>query len=164
MASRALSIAKTPGPGGVIEVSSVRIGEGENSVKLEVSAAGTLATKSTVGGVEQEAVVDTSSINLEQGGDLTVLEGTKRWYTPKEATISKIIARVSTAPVGSAINITVNKNGSSGATLVIVDGGTKVANNSPNITLVEDDYLTVDVTQIGSGTAGSDLIVTFIYL
>lgn len=101
--------------------------------------------------------------NLVQTGALTVTTGTKRWYAPKAVTISRIVARVNTAPVGAAINITVKKNGSSGATLVIADGGTKIINSSPSITLAEDDYLTVDITQIGSGTAGSDLTVTFTY-
>ena len=53
--------------------------------------------------------------------------------------------------------------GPAGATLVIADGGTKIINSSPSITLAEDDYLTVDITQIGSTTAGSDLTVTFTY-
>jgi len=101
--------------------------------------------------------------NLVQTGALTVTTGTKRWYAPKAVTISRIVARVNTAPAGAAINITVNKNGSSGATLVIADGGTKIINSSPSITLAEDDYLTVDITQIGSTTAGSDLTVTFTY-
>lgn len=101
--------------------------------------------------------------NLVQTGELEVTTGTKRWYAPKAVTISRIVARANTAPVGAAINITVNKNGSSGATLVIADGGTKIINSSPAITLAEDDYLTVDITQIGSTTAGSDLTVTFTY-
>lgn len=153
------------GAGGSIILPAIQIGAGENSIKLEVNETGKLKTKSTVGGVEQEVeTINTSSfINLEQDGDLTVLTGLKRWYAPKETAINKIVARVATAPEGSAINITVNKSGSSGATLVIADGATKVVNNSPNITLAEDDYLTVDVTQIGSSTAGSDLIITFTY-
>lgn len=104
-----------------------------------------------------------SFTNLVQTGVLEVTTGTKRWYAPKAVTIDRIVARVNTAPVGAAINITVNKNGSSGATLVIADGGTKIINSSPSITLAEDDYLTVDITQIGSSTAGSDLTVTFTY-
>ena len=104
-----------------------------------------------------------SFTNLVQTGELEVTTGTKRWYAPKAVTIDRIVARANTAPVGAAINITVNKNGSSGATLVIADGGTKIINSSPSITLAEDDYLTVDITQIGSTTAGSDLTVTFTY-
>ena len=65
--------------------------------------------------------------------------------------------------MGASINITVNKNGASAATLVIADGGTKIINSTPNITMVEDDYLTVDITQVGSTTAGSDLAVIFTY-
>ena len=64
----------------------------------------------------QVATVAAGFTNLVQNGALTVTTGTKRWYAPKAVTISKIVARVNTAPVGAAINITVKKNGSSGAT------------------------------------------------
>ena len=111
-----------------------------------------------------EGISTNSYVNLKQTGDLEVTTGTKRWYSPTATTtLSKIVARVDTAPVGSDINITINKNGNSAATLTITDGSTKIINNTPNIAMVEDDYLTVDITQIGSSTAGSDLTITFTY-
>jgi hypothetical protein len=117
----------------------------------------------TGGGWQVATSSQSGFTNLVQIGDLTVTTGTKRWYAPKATSISKIVARVNTAPDGAAINLTVNKNGSSGATLVIADGGTKIINSSPSITLAEDDYLTVDIAQVGSVTAGSDLTITFTY-
>lgn len=111
-----------------------------------------------------EGISTNSYVNLKQTGDLEVTTGTKRWYSPTATTtLSKIVARVDTAPVGSDINITINKNGNTAATLTLLDGGTKIINNTPNITMVEDDYLTVDITQVGSSTAGSDLTITFTY-
>ena len=111
-----------------------------------------------------EGISTNSYVNLKQTGDLEVTTGTKRWYSPTATTtLSKIVARVDTAPVGSDINITINKNGNSAATLTITDGSTKIINNTPNITMVEDDYLTVDITQVGSSTVGSDLTITFTY-
>ena len=111
-----------------------------------------------------EGISTNSYVNLKQTGDLEVTTGTKRWYSPTATTtLSKIVARVDTAPVGSDINITINKNGNNAATLTITDGVTKIINSTPNITMVEDDYLTVDITQIGSSTAGSDLTITFTY-
>ena len=111
-----------------------------------------------------EGISTNSYVNLKQTGDLEVTTGTKRWYSPTATTtLSKIIARVDTAPAGSDINITINKNGNSAATLTITDGSTKIINNTPNITMVEDDYLTVDITQVGSSTVGSDLTITFTY-
>lgn len=111
-----------------------------------------------------EGISTNSYVNLKQTGDLEVTTGTKRWYSPTATTtLSKIVARVDTAPVGSDINITINKNGNSAATLTITDGSTKIINSTPNITMVEDDYLTVDITQVGSSTVGSDLTITFTY-
>lgn len=111
-----------------------------------------------------EGISTNSYVNLKQTGDLEVTTGTKRWYSPTATTtLSKIVARVDTAPVGSDINITINKNGNSAATLTITDGSTKIINSTPNIIMVEDDYLTVDITQIGSSTTGSDLTITFTY-
>jgi hypothetical protein len=102
-------------------------------------------------------------VTLRQSGELSVITGLKRWYAPKNINISKLVARVDTAPTGASINITIKKNGSSAATLVIFDGGTKIINSSPSITMVDDDYITVDITQIGSSTTGSNLTITFTY-
>ena len=111
-----------------------------------------------------EGISSNSFVNLKQTGDLEVTTGTKRWYSPTATTtLSKIVARVDTAPAGSNINITINKNGNSAATLTIANGTTKIINSTPNIAMVEDDYLTVDITQIGSSTTGSDLTITFTY-
>jgi hypothetical protein len=104
----------------------------------------------------------TKYVTLNQSGDLEATTGTKRWYAPKDLTIKKITARVGTAAAGSSINITVNKNGSSAATTSIAAGSTK-QESTVSISLNEDDYLTVDITQVGSTTAGTDLSITFTY-
>jgi len=132
--------------------------EDTNTMHIFKSGTGWVTAVASAAGISVE-----NYVNLKQAGALTLTTGTKRWYAPKGITINKIIARVITAPDGAAINMTVKKNGASGATLVIADAGTKIINSSPAITMVEDDYLTFDITQIGSTTAGSDLTVTFTY-
>ena len=132
--------------------------EDTNTMHIFKTGTGWIDAIASAAGISTE-----NYVSLKQSNTLTVTTGTKRWYAPKGITISKIIARVDTAPAGAAINITVNKNGSSAATLTIADAGIKIINSSPNITMVEDDYLTVDITQIGSTTAGSDLTVIFTY-
>ena len=132
--------------------------EDTNTMHIFKTGTGWIDAIASAAGISTE-----NYVNLKQTGALTVTTGTKRWYAPKGITISKIIARADTAPVGAAINITVNKNGASAATLVIADGGTKIINSTPSITMVEDDYLTVDITQVGSSTSGSDLTVIFTY-
>ena len=132
--------------------------EDTNTMHIFKTGTGWIDAIASAAGISTE-----NYVNLKQTGALTVTTGTKRWYAPKGITISKIIARADTAPVGAAINITVNKNGASAATLVIAAGGTKIINSTPSITMVEDDYLTVDITQVGSSTSGSDLTVIFTY-
>lgn len=106
-------------------------------------------------------------VSLVQEGTLTVTTGTKRWYAPRNVVVNKIIARVDSASSGSSINITINKTTSGGATsnitMSIAAGAVKQENTNPGLSLAADDYLTIDITQIGSTNAGEDLRVTFTY-
>lgn len=100
---------------------------------------------------------------LTQNGTLYVLNGTARWYAPRDVTIQSMSAYVGTAPVGSSLNLRVNKNGSSIATPLITDGATSGSLTGLTNALNAGDYLTVDVTQVGSSTAGSDLALIIRY-
>jgi len=105
-------------------------------------------------------------VSLLQEGTLTVTTGTKRWYAPRNIVVNKIIARVDTASSGADINITINKVSSGTTTtktMSITAGAVKSEDTSPSLSLIADDYLTVDITQIGSGDAGENLRLTFTY-
>ena len=101
-------------------------------------------------------------VTLNQNGNVTIHTGTARWYAPYNLTISKIDARVDTAPTGASINITIKKNGSSAATMSIAASAVK-AENTTGFSMNEDDYLTVDTTQIGSTDPGTNLKLVFHY-
>lgn len=81
-------------------------------------------------------------------------------------TIVDVRARILTAPVGSALIVDVNKNGTTifttqGNRPTIADGATASSTTAPDVTAVAaGDYLSFDVDQIGSGTAGSNLLVS----
>jgi hypothetical protein len=97
---------------------------------------------------------------------LEVTTGATRWYAPDSISISKIVARVDTPSTGAGINITINKTTSGGTTTttnMTIAAGSNKSTNTSTITMAEDDYLTVDVTQIGSGDPGESLKVTFTY-
>lgn len=108
---------------------------------------------------QQEQKVQTEAhTTLEQDGTLSVTTGTARWYAPRDIEITKIRPFVGTAPAGSSLNIRVNKNGSSIHTLSVSAGQNSATSNvSTPIEINEGDYLTVDITAVGSSTAGSDL-------
>ena len=98
-----------------------------------------------------------------QDGALTVAAGTARWYSPRAVTVTKIRTHVSVAPAGATLNMTLKKNGSSISTFNIADGSTTNVTNNLNLSVAEGDYLTIDITQIGSSTAGSNLNVVISY-
>ena len=94
---------------------------------------------------------------------LAVSTGEKRLYLQKAYTLKSIHAYVDTAPTGASVNLDILKNGTSLQTVSIAAGATKGTQTSLSHSIAADDYLTVDITQIGSTTAGSDLYLVFTF-
>jgi hypothetical protein len=90
-------------------------------------------------------------------GTLATSTGSLRFYSSGSYTLSSADIHMHTAAAGSSVNITINKNGSSAATLTFAAGATSSLSNSLSVSLVQGDYLTIDITQVGSTTAGADL-------
>lgn len=126
---------------------------------LETDGSGALTfTDAASGGGE-------SIVTLKQAGDVAVHTGTVRWYAPRDITITDVIMRVDTAPTGSTLNITINRVGTqAGTTSMSMATGATKATSTTDFDLDADDYMTVDVTQVGSTVAGEDLKVTFRYV
>jgi hypothetical protein len=98
----------------------------------------------------------------------TLTTGTDKAPTllaPCSLTITKVKLVVKTAPTGAAIIVDVNKNGTTIFTTQnnrpqIAIGATTGDSGTPDVTsLAEGDKLTIDIDQVGSGTAGADLTV-----
>jgi len=104
-------------------------------------------------------------------GDLTVDSNPLRIYNKLGAnqTISEVFIVASTAPVGAAILVDVNLDGTTIFTNqahrpTIADGANTGTTTDIDVaTWTDDSYLTIDVDQIGSGTAGADLVVHIIH-
>jgi hypothetical protein len=102
-------------------------------------------------------------------GALTVTTGRSGLPIDGPYSIVDVFARVSTAPVGSDLILDVRRNGTSIFTTTAnrprIPAGS-VANEpgaAPDVTaLTAGDFLTVDIVQTGSTTAGADLVVTVI--
>jgi len=100
-------------------------------------------------------------------GPLTVTNGTARIYneTPRVMGLRQIRAAVDTPPTGAAVIVDVRVNGASIFTdptaRPTIDAGQNVAvvTVPPRTLFLPDDYITVDVAQVGGGTAGADLTV-----
>lgn len=102
-------------------------------------------------------------------GTLTVGTGKARMPVHRPITIANIRANCGTAPTGAAILIDVNKNGTTlfttqgNRTSIAVSGFADTASTPDVTTATTDDYITVDIDQIGSTIAGADLTVTIEY-
>jgi hypothetical protein len=108
----------------------------------------------------------THYINVGRYGVLTVLAGDKRTYVPYACTIVNVYASVSVAPTGASIIADLNVNGSTafatqGNRPTITATNFTDATSTPDTTAISaGDYFTLDVDQIGSTIAGSDLTLT----
>lgn len=96
------------------------------------------------------------------GSTLAVTTGVGRApiTTNTAGTITEVRAAVNTAPTGAAINLSVKKNGSSFATPSIAISANAGSTAGLSTAVAAGDYITVDITQVGSTVAGSDLVVT----
>jgi hypothetical protein len=99
-------------------------------------------------------------------GDLSLDTGGLRLYTSGSVEVEMRLARASvgTAPTGANVIVDINKNG----TTIFTDqgnrpeitAGTNMATGVPDVdTLVDGDYMTMDVDQVGTTSPGADLVV-----
>ena len=99
-------------------------------------------------------------------GAVTVATGKSRIYLEGSYIVETVRAAVNTAPTGAALIVDVNKNGTTIYTTQtarpqIAASSNSATGNSPAVTtFAAGDYITVDVDQVGSTVAGSDLAVT----
>lgn len=108
--------------------------------------------------------------SFAESGVLVAQPGLLRFRFPFAATISGVTAAVNVAPTGQAILVDVNKNGGTIFTTQANRPSIAAGANATSSTAVPDetsfvagDYMTIDIDQIGSGVAGSDLTVFIVY-
>ena len=126
-----------------------------------------LATDPTGDSTEKTLTISSNpkTVEMFQDGRLEVRAGTVRWYSPGNITVSKIVSRLATT-ADTAIIAVIKKNGTAVETVTIPIGQSKVT-DTVDFSMSEDDYLTVDITQVGSigeSTQGSGLSVIFTYI
>jgi hypothetical protein len=119
--------------------------------------------------VPQQQQVTYERLVFSKTGTLTTSTGVARIPIHGGTfTIVEAYAMVGTAPTGAAVIVDVNKNGTTIFTtqanrpqIAVSTNGD--ASGTPDVTaLTNGDYLTVDVDQVGSTIAGSDLTVSVI--
>lgn len=101
-------------------------------------------------------------------GIVSAIVGQNRWYATKARTITAVLASVGTAPTGASLIVDVKKNGTtifttaSNRPTIVAGGFSAYAAGIDVPAMALNDYLTVDVDQVGSTTQGSDLTVQII--
>lgn len=101
---------------------------------------------------------------VSRSGNLTVVTGVLEVLMSTSYDLVSIKARVVTPSSGSSIILDVKKNGASifsnpAHRPTITAGGHNSTTTVPTLTFATNDYLSVDIDQVGSGTAGADLVV-----
>lgn len=106
------------------------------------------------------------TITLSQPLALVPLAGKARFYPANTISVVTVRAAVGTAPVGANVVAQLKKNGTVVETITISNGANEsgLITPSPALSLTSGDFLTVDVTQVGSSIAGSDLTVIIEYV
>ncbi len=117
-------------------------------------------------GVVRPVDASLESLPFSQPGALTVRAGSARFpIAGGTFEIVSVAAMVGTAPTGTSIIVDVNKNGitifgTQGNRPTIAIGANNATTGAHSVSSVTtNDYLAVDVDQIGSTVPGSDLVV-----
>lgn len=107
----------------------------------------------------------TRHITFGVNGTLVVGAGSVRFYAPFACTLVRVQTAVGVAPTGASVIVDANKNGTTiftaQANRPAIAASAYVSSwVAPDVTtLAAGDYVTVDVDQVGSSVAGSDLVV-----
>ena len=141
----------------------------DGSTKVPIAQVPTGTTGSTVALGNHTHTLTFSLTSFFKTGALTVTTGSQRLPIDGTYTIVGTRLMAGTAPTGAALIVDVNKNGTTiyttqGNRPTIADGANAGGPGAtPDVTtLAAGDYLTVDIDQIGSSVAGSDLTVSVI--
>lgn len=163
LASHTHSIGSVVGSGlliydsGVFKVTGTAIDFADNLTVVVTGSIAYVHGQSGSGG--------TRTFTFAVPGTLTVGSIAVRLHAPQAGTISNVTATVGTAPTGASIIVDVNKNGTTifttqGNRPTITAGNQDDLSSTPDVTsFVLNDVFTMDLDQVGSTIAGSDLIV-----
>ena len=147
-------------------------GVGSTVEQIELAANAVISSKIADGTItlaDVSAAAKTECIMLacsdESTTDLAVATDVVKFILPYAMTLTGISASVQTAPVGATIIADVNEAGTTimSSNKVVIDDGetsTATAATAPTLSdtaLASGAIITVDIDQVGSGTAGKGL-------
>ncbi|MEO5350046.1 MAG: hypothetical protein H7836_10400 [Magnetococcus sp. YQC-3] len=108
------------------------------------------------------ATLMASGRTITTTGELKSAIGVARWYPPINLFFSAWEAWVGEAPGGTPVQFTLKKNGVSIGSGTIAASAVRMAKTALAFSVTTSDYLTLDITGVGVGPKGSDLVVRLI--
>lgn len=105
-------------------------------------------------------------VPMNTAGAASAGAGAMRLGIPFASRLLGVAISAGTAPAGADLILDVNVNGTtvfptqSGRPRILAGANAGTVQLSQPVTLAPGDYITIDVDQVGSGTAGSNLGVT----
>jgi len=135
---------------------------GSQGIPGEAAAIGYTGSFGDLGYTGSAGTPPQEVINFWQEGQLSPRIGTIRWYAAFDLDVEEIKARLGTAADRDVI-ITIKKNNTSTKVITIPGNSVGPIVDTQPINMLEDDYLTVDITQAGAGQTGLDLYLQMIY-
>jgi hypothetical protein len=117
----------------------------------------------------QSFPVEMKVLVSQAGTDLATGTGKVTFRSSYAFTLTDVLASVSTAPAGSTIEVDINEGGTSVlSTILSIDAGEKTSETAATAAVISDSAIaddaeiSIDVDQVGSTTAGEELVVTLI--
>lgn len=108
--------------------------------------------------------IDLDEKSYNRPGLLAIFTGISRYYPSRDISIESTRANVGVPSTSRDILINIKKNGTAVISNLTIAQTTHLSSvDTTVINLTTEDYLTVDITQIGSNLAGQDLLINFKY-
>lgn len=118
----------------------------------------------------KEGIIPFSAWSMASEATLATGTGKARWIAPCDGEITAVKACVLSAPAGSSAILDVNKGGTTIFTTqanrptIAAAATTATLAGAPEVTKFSaGDVFTVDIDQVGSGTAGTGFTVSIAY-
>ncbi|MEO5330560.1 MAG: hypothetical protein H7839_00945 [Magnetococcus sp. YQC-5] len=92
-------------------------------------------------------------------GTLVALDGNTRWYAQQNIRFSSMDAWVGGPSAESDIQFTIRKNSALALSGSIVSGAFRMLSIEISLSMNAEDWLTLDITQVGAATPGKNLSV-----
>jgi hypothetical protein len=110
-----------------------------------------------------ETLLGTYTKSYRYSGLLAANQGDLRYYFHQPTVCEQIDVFVDEEPVGADVVISILKNSVQSQTITLPAGDTSVLGTSSTLSFTSGDFITVDITQVGTTSPGTNLYIVFTF-